>query len=79
MSTLRGVEGFQDRPIKPHDEERYNDADENQALLSSFERDKRPENEDKRELQDGGSIESPTIAGRYQVGVKMGVVLNLQR
>ena len=73
MSTLRDVEGAPDRPIKPHDEERYNDADENQALLSRFERDERLENfqnEDKRELQDGGSIESPTIVGRYHVGVR---------
>ena len=72
MPTLRDVEGAQDRPIEPHDEERYNDADENQALLSS-ERDKRMENfqnEDKRELQDGDTIASPMIAGRYHVGAK---------
>ena len=68
MSTLRDVEGAPNRPIKPHDEERYNDADENQALLSSFERDKHTgnfQNEDKHELQDGG-----TIASKYQVGAK---------
>jgi len=73
MPTLRDVEGAPDRPIKPHDEERYSNADENQALLSSFERDKRTENfqnEDKRELEDGGNIESPTLAATYQVRTK---------
>lgn len=73
MPTLSGVEGALDRPIKSHNEEVYDTADENQALLSNFERDKCTENSQngyKHELSGGGSIGSPVIAGKYQVGIK---------
>jgi len=73
MPTFSGVEGALDRPIKSHNEEVYDTADENQALLSNFERDKCTENSQngyKHELSGGGSIGSPVIAGKYQVGIK---------